>query len=159
MTAPSTTSASIQRILDLANRWHTHALFEVERPLAATTFLGEDGLIQTGVGVTLPSLALGQSSIQATFEVTAASNDVLFADANGMTYLGRLQNFFDLGTSYFQIGATASDVIPRRQPTQATGTSASKAPATARLTQPSDCRSAAGVNPGWPRAPAPRPRP
>ena len=92
--------------IGLYNRWHTHALFEVERPLAATTFLGEDGLIQTGVGVTLPSLALGQSSIQATFEVTAAANDVLFADANGMTYLGRLQNFFDLGTSYFQIGAT-----------------------------------------------------
>ncbi len=92
--------------IGLYNRWHTHALFEIERPLAAVTFLGEDGLIQTGVGVTLPSLALGRSTVQATFEAAAAANDILFGDANGITYLGRLQDFFDLGTSYFQVGAT-----------------------------------------------------
>ncbi len=92
--------------IGLYNRWHTHALFEVERPLAAVTFLGEDGLIQTGIGVTLPSLTLGRSTVQATFEAASAANEVLFADANGITYLGRLQNFFDFGTSYFQIGAT-----------------------------------------------------
>ncbi len=92
--------------IGLYNRWHTHALFEIERPLAAVTFLGEDGLIQTGVGVTLPSLTLGRTTVQATFEAAAAANEVLFRDANGITYLGRLQNFFDLGTSYFQIGAT-----------------------------------------------------
>ncbi len=92
--------------IGLYNRWHTHALFEIERPLAAVTFLGEDGLIQTGVGVTLPSVTLGRSTVQATFETTSAANEVLFGEASGVTYLGRLQNFFDLGTSYFQIGAT-----------------------------------------------------
>jgi hypothetical protein len=44
--------------------------------------------------------------VQATFETTSAANEVLFGEASGVTYLGRLQNFFDLGTSYFQIGAT-----------------------------------------------------
>ena len=92
--------------IGLYNRWHTHALFEIARPLAAVMFLGQDGLIQTGVGVTLPSLTRGRSTVQATFEAAAAANDVLFREANGITYLGRLQNFFDLGTSYFQIGAT-----------------------------------------------------
>ncbi|MFB3117298.1 MAG: hypothetical protein ACE1ZP_00910, partial [Myxococcota bacterium] len=64
--------------IGLYNRWHTHALFEIERPLAAVTFLGEDGLIQTGVGVTLPSLTFGRTTVQATFEAAAAANEVLF---------------------------------------------------------------------------------
>jgi hypothetical protein len=88
------------------NRWHSHALFEVDAPLASTTFLGEDGLVQTGLGITLPSVSLGPTTQTATFEAAAASNEALFGGGGEMTYLGRLQSFWDLGTSYFQVGAT-----------------------------------------------------
>lgn len=92
--------------LGLYNRWHTHALFDVERPLATTLLLGEDGLIQTGAAVTLPSVTLGPGTQTVAFEITAGSNDALFAGGNQLSYLGRLQSFWELSASSFlQLGA------------------------------------------------------
>jgi len=93
--------------IGLYNRWHTHALLEVDRPLPIVAFLGHDGLIQTGVSMTLPSLDVGPSTQTAWFEVTQQSNDVLFGDGNQMSFLGRLQSFWDLSSStYLQLGAS-----------------------------------------------------
>jgi hypothetical protein len=93
--------------IGLYNRWHTHALLEVERPLAAVTFLGEDGLIQTGASLSSPALSVGPSTQTALFEVTTGTNDALFAGGNDLSVLGRVQSFWDVGrTSYFQVGAT-----------------------------------------------------
>lgn len=93
--------------IGLYNRWHTHALLEVDRPLPIVALLGHDGLIQTGVSITLPSLDIGPSTQTAWFEVTQQSNDVLFGDGNQMSFLGRLQSFWDLSPStYLQLGAS-----------------------------------------------------
>ncbi len=93
--------------IGLYNRWHTHALFEVERPLAAMTFLGEDGLIQTGGAITLPAFTIGSATQTVTLEVTRGDNEALFGGGNELSYLGRIQNFWDLGAStYLQLGAT-----------------------------------------------------
>ena len=93
--------------IGLYNRWHTHALFEVDRPLATSTFLGDDGLIQTGVSATLPALVAGPSTETLTLQVTRGDNEALFDGGNELSYLGRLQGFFDLGpSSYVQLGAT-----------------------------------------------------
>ena len=93
--------------IGLYNRWHTHALLEIERPLATVTFLGEDGLIQTGGAVTLPSLTVGPATETVVFEVTRADNDALFDGGHDISYLGRFQSFLDLGPStYLQLGAT-----------------------------------------------------
>ncbi|MFQ5551382.1 MAG: hypothetical protein ACE5FJ_09115, partial [Gemmatimonadales bacterium] len=93
--------------IGLYNRWHTHALFEVERPLVATRFLGEDGLIQTGAAVTLPSFTVGPTTQTLTLEVTRGNNEALFDGGNQLSYLGRFQNFWDLSAStYLQLGAT-----------------------------------------------------
>lgn len=93
--------------IGLYNRWHTHALNEIDRPLATTTFLGEDGLIQTGLAVTLPTLTVGPATQTLILEVTRGSNDALFAQGSEPAALGRFQSFWDLGaTSYFQLGAT-----------------------------------------------------
>ncbi len=93
--------------IGLFNRWHTHALLDVERSLAATAFLGEDGLIQTGGQLALPSLTTGAGTQTLLFEVARASNDALFAGGNELSYLGRVQSFWDLGPSGFvQLGAT-----------------------------------------------------
>ncbi len=92
--------------IGLYNRWHTHALLEVERPLAALVFLGEDGLIQTGGAVTLPAFTFGPATQTLLFEVTRGNNEALFDDGNQISYLGRIQSFWDFGASTLQLGAT-----------------------------------------------------
>ncbi len=92
--------------LGLYNRWHTHALLEVDRPLATVEFVGEEGLIQAGASLALPIFQTGPATHSAWFEITSGTNEVLFADGNDPSYLGRVQSFFDLGpSSYIQIGA------------------------------------------------------
>ena len=91
--------------LGLYNRWHTHALFEVARPLATTIFLGEDGLIQTGVSVVVPTFTVGRATQTVTLEATRGDNEALFDGGSEITFLGRLQNFWDLGVNaHFQLG-------------------------------------------------------
>jgi hypothetical protein len=91
----------------LYNRWHTHALMEVERPLAAQIFLGEDGLIQSGGSITLPTLGFGPATQTLTLELTRANNEALFDGGNQIGYLANLQSFLDLSaSSYLQFGLT-----------------------------------------------------
>ena len=93
--------------IGLYNRWHTHALFEVERPLATQIFLGEDGLLQTGASLTLPTLALGSSTQTITLELTRGDNEALFEGGSEISYLANAQSFWDLSAStYLQFGAT-----------------------------------------------------
>jgi hypothetical protein len=93
--------------IGLYNRWHTHALHQADRPLAAVTFLGEDGLIQTGVSLASPAVSLGPATQTLTFELTAGTNDALFGDGTEPSFLGRFQSFWDVGrNSYVQLGAT-----------------------------------------------------
>lgn len=93
--------------IGLYNRWHTHALWEVDRPLPTVIFLGEDGLIQPGVGLTLPSFSTGFATQTITLEATAASNEAMFQDGGDMSFLGRFQSFWDLSpAAYVQFGAT-----------------------------------------------------
>lgn len=90
----------------LYNRWHDHALHEVDRPLPYGEFLGE-ALVQTGGGVTLPSLGLGPATNTLDVEVTRGSNESLFAGGNELTYSARLQSFVDLGpASFLQLGTS-----------------------------------------------------
>jgi hypothetical protein len=58
--------------IGLYNRWHTHALYDVDRPLPTVAFLGDDGLIQTGAAMTFPSLNIGPSTQTAWFRIDAA---------------------------------------------------------------------------------------
>jgi hypothetical protein len=91
--------------LGLYNRWHTHALLEVERPLPIGAFLGDDGLIQTGASVILPSFQVGPTTQTLTFE-TALADNKLFQGGTDFSYLGRFQSFVDLSPStYLQVGA------------------------------------------------------
>ncbi len=90
--------------LGLYNRWHTHALFEIERPLATAAFLGDDGLIQTGLSVDLPSFQIGPATQTITLEAAKADNK-LFEGGTNFSYVGRLQSFFDVSPStYVQFG-------------------------------------------------------
>jgi hypothetical protein len=76
--------------IGLFNRWHTHALYEIDRPLAAVAFLGDDGLIQTGLSLSSPTLTLGPAHQTLYVEATQASNEALFGDGGDLSFLGRL---------------------------------------------------------------------
>ena len=90
--------------LGLYNRWHTHALLEVERPLATVAFLGDHGLIQTGASLALPGFQLGPATQTVVVEVARADNP-LFEGGTDLSYLGRLQSFVELGAGTFlQLG-------------------------------------------------------
>lgn len=93
--------------IGLFNRWHTHALPQVDRPLPAIAFFGDDGLIQTGISITLPTFAAGSAYQTAWFELTAGSNDITFGTSANPSFLGRFQSFVDISPStYFQLGVT-----------------------------------------------------
>src|SRR5438477_1006957 len=89
------------------NRWHLHAVPETEYPLAVTTYLGEDGLSGTGVGLYRAFGGLGTHELTA--QVTrSASDSELFGNSGRPTYLLHLLNFWQLNHStYMQIGGTA----------------------------------------------------
>jgi hypothetical protein len=93
--------------IGLYNRWHTHALWEIDRPLPSVAFLGHDGLIQTGVSLTFPTLTTGPGTQTVYLEGTSATNEAMFEHGGDFSLLGRLQSFWDLSSSaYLQLGAT-----------------------------------------------------
>lgn len=93
--------------IGLYNRWHSHALFEIDRPLPTVAFLGDDGLIQTGLSLTLPVLTTGPGTQIGTLEITRSENEALFESAKEISFLGNFRSFWDLGPStYVQFGAT-----------------------------------------------------
>jgi len=89
------------------NRWHLHAVPETEYPLALTSYLGEDGLVGTGISLYRAFGGFGTHELMA--QVTrSASDGELFGDGGRPTYLAHLLNFWQLGRSaYMQIGGTA----------------------------------------------------
>ena len=91
--------------IGLFNRWHTHALPQVDRPLPTIAFFGDDGLIQTGASVLFPTFAIGSAYQTLWFELTAASNDIMFGATTDASFLGRFQSFIDVSPSvYVQVG-------------------------------------------------------
>lgn len=93
--------------IGLYNRWHDHALLEVQRPLPVLALLGEDGLSQTGAGLALPSVTTGAGTQTSFFQVATGTNEALFEGGAEFSYLGRLESFWDLSPSSFvQFGAT-----------------------------------------------------
>jgi hypothetical protein len=93
--------------IGLYNRWHMHALPEIDYPLAMIAFLGGDGLIGTGLSAVAPVLNLGPTTNTLTVEVARGGNEALFDAGKQMSFLANLQNFWDLSpASYLQVAAS-----------------------------------------------------
>ncbi len=94
----------------ILNRWHPHALDQVELPLAIQRAFGEEGLIGTGVSVDWLMPRLWASTNELTVEVTNADNEAAFAGSDWQhpAFLARLKSYWDLTTdSYFELGLNA----------------------------------------------------
>jgi len=88
------------------NRWHLHAVPETEYPLVVTSYLGDDGLVGTGISLYRAFGGFGTHELMA--QVTRSASDAeLFGGGGRPTYLVHLLNFWQLGRSaYMQIGGT-----------------------------------------------------
>ncbi len=92
------------------NRWHGHALPETEYPLVVTEFMSEDGLIGNGVGAywLAPFTSPGGATHELWGQVTVADNEALFDQGRRLSFLGHLNNFWQLNQStYLQLGGNA----------------------------------------------------
>jgi hypothetical protein len=85
------------------NRWHLHALPEGEYPLVLQSFLGPDGLAQTGLSVYWPLPVSGRlGTFEVTGQLTKGSDATLFGRYAGRpTVLGNLSGFWQFSRETF----------------------------------------------------------
>jgi hypothetical protein len=93
----------------VVNRWHKHALDQVDFPLALREIFGNGGLNQSGVSLDWLMPPAGDASQQLTFQVTEGSNSRLFGDntSNRPSLLAHYKNYRDLSKdTYLEYGLT-----------------------------------------------------
>jgi hypothetical protein len=91
------------------NRVHLHALPESEYPLVLRTYFGEEGLIGDGARLywMAPFSGPGGATHEVWAELTVGGNELLFNDGNRLSFLGHINNFWQLGSaSFVQLGLT-----------------------------------------------------
>jgi len=91
----------------VVNRWHKHALDQVDFPLALRQVFGPGGLNQSGVSIDWMMPPAGRASQQLTFQVTDGSNDRLFGENshNRPSLLLHYKNYRDLSKdTYLEYG-------------------------------------------------------
>ncbi len=103
----SLTAGRKRQQFGVLNRWHPHALDQVELPLVIQRAFGEEGLIGTGASVDWLMPRLWASANELTVELTNADNQVAFAgeDWRHPAVLARLKSYWDVTPdSYFELG-------------------------------------------------------
>ncbi len=99
----------LRQQLGKTNRVHLHALPQSEYPLVTRTYFGEEGLIGDGARLywMAPFAGLGGATHELWGEFTVGGNDVLFEGGDRLSFLGHLNNFWELGrSSFFEFGLT-----------------------------------------------------
>lgn len=89
------------------NRWHLHALDQVDAPLVLQESFGDHGLTETGLSVDWLMPKLWADTNELTFEVFNGDSDAAFAgeDWKHPSFLARLKSYWDLTSdSYLEIG-------------------------------------------------------
>ncbi len=105
----SVTAGKFRQQFGVINRWHVHALDQIDFPLALTTILGPEGLNQIGISLDwfMPPLWADANSL--TVQITNGQNAQLFSgDAFSFpAVLAHLKNYFDVSeNAYVEIGFT-----------------------------------------------------
>jgi len=93
----------------VVNRWHKHALDQVDFPLALREIFGNGGLNQSGVSLDWLMPPAGNASQQLIFQVTDGSNDRLFGGntSNRPSLLAHYKNYRDISKdTYMEWGLT-----------------------------------------------------
>jgi len=91
------------------NRVHLHALPQTEYPLVLQSYFGDEGLIGDGMRLywLAPFAGPGGAVHEVVGEVTVGGNDVLFNNGDRPSFLGHLNNFWQISSaSFIQLGLT-----------------------------------------------------
>ncbi|NQV33193.1 MAG: hypothetical protein HQ515_10895 [Phycisphaeraceae bacterium] len=91
----------------MVNRWHGHALDQVNFPVALRRIFGDEGLNQSGASLDWLMPAWGPTSQKLTFQLTDGENDRLFFgnQNNRPSLLGRYSLFRDVSEdTYWEAG-------------------------------------------------------
>lgn len=94
----------------VVNRWHKHALDQVDFPLPLRQIFGPGGLNQTGISLDLQLPGLAGAAQEATIQLTNGENPSLFGGntENVPSLLLHLKHYRDLSKdTYLEIGMTA----------------------------------------------------
>ena len=93
----------------VVNRWHKHALDQVDFPMPLRMIFGEGGLNQTGLSIGWGMPTLWGSSQELTFQLTDGENARMFGqnDRNSPAALVHYKNYRDLSKdTYLEFGLT-----------------------------------------------------
>jgi hypothetical protein len=88
------------------NRWHLHALPQLDYPLAVQRYFGEEGLAQTGLSATWLLPRPWATANEVTLELTDGENNAFGgASFERLVGLAHLKNYWDLSpATYFEWG-------------------------------------------------------
>lgn len=95
----------------LLNRWHEHALPQVDRPLVLTSFFGEEGLAGMGVSADWLLPRLWAHVNQLTVELISGGDGVSFAEEGrrDRVAVGHLKSYWDVtDDAYLELGWSAA---------------------------------------------------
>lgn len=104
----SLTAGKFRQQIGVLNRWHLHALPQVDYPLALRTLFGEDGLAQTGLRLAwIPPRSWADTN-ELTVELTDGDNEAFGGESfDRLVGLVHLKNFWDLNeATYFEWGVS-----------------------------------------------------
>ena len=105
----SITAGKFRQQFGVVNRWHVHALDQVDFPLALTTIFGPEGLNQIGVSFDWLMPALWADANDLTLQITNGQNENLFSGEafSFPAILLHLKNYYDLNeNTYLEFGLT-----------------------------------------------------
>ena len=94
----------------IVNRWHKHALDQVDFPLALRMIFGDGGLNQSGVSLDYQLPFFDSLSQELIFQITDGDNQRVFGENadNFPAFMVHLKNYHDLSNStYLELGFSA----------------------------------------------------
>lgn len=100
------TAGKFRQSFGVLNRWHLHALPQIDYPLALQTYFGDEGLAQTGVRAEWLLPRPWATANELSLELTDGESDAFGGESfNRLVGLAHLKNYWDIGDSvYAELG-------------------------------------------------------
>jgi hypothetical protein len=100
------TAGKFRQEFGALNRWHLHALPQIDYPLALQTYFGEEGLAQTGLSASWLLPRPWATANELTFQVTDGESDAFGGENfSNLVGLAHLKNFWEVGdATYAELG-------------------------------------------------------
>ncbi len=106
----SLTAGKLRQNFGLLNRWHLHALPQLDYPLALQTYFGAEGLAQTGLSATWLLPRPWATANELTLELTDGENEAFGGESfQRLVGLAHLKNYWDVNpATYVELGLSGA---------------------------------------------------